>query len=73
MATDECAMDSIASGVAWFDPELGMTIESATNFESKVVPIPPATPSESPAVAAMQSATIQIKGVLNVKLVSMAE
>jgi hypothetical protein len=65
-------MDIVASGVAWFDPELRMTIANTANVDIKTTAAAPTKSVENPeAPAAPQSATVQTKGVVTVKLMSM--
>ncbi len=64
-------LDSDCSGVSWFDPELGITIDMTMNQDMKMVMNVPANPRGNPGAAGrMQSITNQMNQVMNVKLVS---
>jgi hypothetical protein len=57
------------SGVTWFDPELGITIDTTMNQDMKMDIKVPQNP-RAKAGGAMQDLTSQVNQVLNIKLVS---
>jgi hypothetical protein len=67
-------LDGNTSGAAWFDPELGITIDTKMNQDLKMVvrvPIPQrAKAGAKPAAPQMQSITNQMSQVMTIKLES---
>jgi Family of unknown function (DUF6263) len=59
--------DGNSSGVSWFDPELGITIDTTMNQEMKMVMNMPANPN---AGGQMQTMTNQMNQVIAIKLLS---
>ena len=63
--------DGKSSGVAWFDPELGMRIDSAMNLDMNLVITMPENPLGRPdAAATRQTIASRMNQTVNVKLVS---
>jgi hypothetical protein len=63
--------DGNSSGVSWFDPELGITIDTIMNQDMKMVITMPVNPRGNPGAAGrMQSMTNQMNQVMTIKLVS---
>jgi hypothetical protein len=63
--------DGNSSGVSWFDPELGITIDTTMNQDMKMVMNIPMNPRGNPGAAGqMQTITNQMNQVITVKLVS---
>ena len=59
------------SGVSWFDPELGITIDTTMNENMNLVMTVPANPRGNRGAAGqMQNITNQMNQVMNIKLVS---
>ena len=59
------------TGVSWFDPELGITIDTTLNEDIKMVMNIPTNPrGKAGAAGQMQTITNQMKQVLTIKLVS---
>ncbi len=64
-------MDGDTAGVSWFDPELGITIDTTMNQNVNMVMNMPMNPRGSPgARGRTQSITNQMNQVMNIKLVS---
>ncbi len=64
-------LDGNASGVSWFDPELGITIDTIMNEDIKMVINMPMNPrGRTVAASPMQTITNQMSQVINIKLVS---
>jgi hypothetical protein len=60
-----------SSGVSWFDPELGITIDTTMNQDMKMVMNMPMNPRGNPGAAGrMQTITNQMNQVMTIKLVS---
>jgi len=63
--------DGTCSGISWFDPELGITIDTTLNQDFKMVMLIPQNQKPKPGVPAkMQSLTNQMNQVMTIKLVS---
>jgi hypothetical protein len=63
--------DGNSSGVSWFDPELGITIDTTMNQDMHMVMNVPMNPRGNPGAAGkMQSITNQMNQVVTVKLLS---
>ncbi len=63
--------DGTASGTSWFDPELGITIDTGLNQNFKMVMQVPQNPRAKPGTAVkMQSITNQMNQAMTIKLVS---
>jgi hypothetical protein len=63
--------DGNSSGVSWFDPELGITIDTTMNQDMKMVITMPVNPRGNQGAAGrMQSITNQLNQVMTIKLVS---
>ena len=63
--------DGNTSGVSWFDPELGITIDTTMNQDMKMVMNIPMNPRGNPGAAGrMQTITGQMNQVMTIKLVS---
>ncbi len=63
--------DGNSSGVSWFDPELGITIDTIMNQDMKMVmKIPMNSRGNAGAAGRMQTITNQMNQVVNIKLVS---
>jgi len=63
--------DGDFSGVSWFDPELGITIETIMNQDiNMVMNLPTNSRRNQGAAPQMQSITNQMKQVMTIKLVS---
>jgi hypothetical protein len=63
--------DGTCSGISWFDPELGITIDTTMNQDFKMVMLIPQNQKPKPGVPAkMQSLTNQMNQVMTIKLVS---
>jgi hypothetical protein len=64
--------DGKASGVSWFDPELGASIETTVNQDLKMnmTMTMPSTPRENAAAGKTQTFTTLMKEVVNIKLES---
>ena len=56
--TSVSSFEGTISGVAWFDPELGMVIETAANSDMKMVINRPINPSENPGASGPTQSTI---------------
>jgi serine/threonine protein kinase len=56
--TSVSSLEGTISGVAWFDPELGMIIEIAGNTDMKMVINRPINPSENPGASGPTQSTI---------------
>jgi serine/threonine protein kinase len=56
--TSVSSLEGTISGVAWFDPELGMIIETAGNTDMKMVINRPINPSENPGASGPTQSTI---------------
>lgn len=64
-------LDGSSSGVSWFDPELGITIDNTMNQDIKMVMKVPVNPrGNTGAGGRMQSITNQMNQVMKIKLVS---
>lgn len=64
-------LDGNSSGVSWFDPELGKTIDTSMNQDMKMVIRMPMPQRGKPGAAArVQSITNQMNQVITIKLVS---
>jgi hypothetical protein len=64
-------LEGNSSGVSWFDPELGITIDTTMNQDIKMVMNMPMNPRGNPGAAGrMQTITNQMNQVINIKLVS---
>ncbi len=64
-------LDGNATGVSWFDPELGITIDTIMNEDIKMVINMPMNPrGRTVAASRMQTITNQMSQVINIKLVS---
>ncbi len=64
-------LDGSTSGVSWFDPELGITIDTTMNQDMKMVITMPMNPRGKPGVTGkMQSITNQMNQVITIKLAS---
>jgi hypothetical protein len=65
------SLDGTSSGVSWFDPELGLTIDTLMNQDIKMVMNMPMNPGRNPGDSGpMQSITNQMNQVMTSKLVS---
>lgn len=63
--------DGNSSGVSWFDPELGITIDTTMNQDMNMVITVPMNPRGNPdATARMQNITSHMNQIINIKLVS---
>jgi hypothetical protein len=63
--------DGDFTGISWFDPELGITIDTTLNEDMKMVMNIPTNPrGKAGAAGQMQTITNQMKQVLAIKLVS---
>jgi len=63
--------DGNFSGVSWFDPELGITIDTTMNQDMNMVITVPMSPRGNQGAAGqMQSITNQMNQIMNIKLVS---
>ena len=62
--------DGSTSGVSWFDPELGITIDTTMNQDMKMVIQLPQNPKAKPGAPRMPSMTNQMNQVMTIKLVS---
>jgi hypothetical protein len=56
--------------VSWFDPELGITIDTTMNQDMKMVIQLPQNPKAKPGAPRMPSMTNQMNQVMTIKLVS---
>jgi tRNA A-37 threonylcarbamoyl transferase component Bud32 len=56
--TSVSSLEGTSSGVAWFDPELGMVIETAANTDMKMVINRPINPSGNPGASGPPPGTI---------------
>jgi Family of unknown function (DUF6263) len=64
-------LDGNSSGVSWFDPELGITIDTKMNQDMKMVITMSANPRGNPGAGGrMQTITNQMNQVMTIKLVS---
>ena len=64
-------LDGSSSGVSWFDPELGITIDNTMDQDIKMVMNVPVNPrGKAGAGGRMQSITNQMNQVMKIKLVS---
>jgi hypothetical protein len=64
-------MNGDSSGVSWFDPELGITIDTVMNQDIKMVMNMPVNPRGKPGAAnRMQTMTNEMTQIMNIKLVS---
>jgi hypothetical protein len=67
-------LDGNTTGISWFDPELGITIDTQMNQDMKMViqfPMPQrAKPGAKTPAPKMQSITNQMNQVMNIKLES---
>ncbi|MDD5141251.1 MAG: DUF6263 family protein [Verrucomicrobiales bacterium] len=64
-------LDGNTSGVSWFDPEIGKTIDTRMNQDMKMVIKMPMNPRAKPdAAGQMQSMTNQMNQAITIKLVS---
>jgi len=64
-------LDGNSSGVSWFDPELGITIDTTMNQDMKMVINVPINPRGKPGAAGrMQTITNQMNQVMTIKLAS---
>jgi hypothetical protein len=61
--------DGTTSGVSWFDPELGITIDTTMNQDLKMAIQVPQNPRAKNG-GAMQNLTSQMNQAVNIKLVS---
>jgi hypothetical protein len=63
--------DGKSSGVAWFDPELGIRIDSVMNLDMNLaITLPMNSPGSPAGAAGRQSITDQMNQTVNVKLIS---
>ncbi len=62
--------DGNAFGAAWFDPELGITIDTKMNQDMKMTIQLPRNPQAKPDAAQPQNITSQMNQVMTIKLVS---
>jgi len=64
-------LDGNTSGISWFDPEIGKTIDTSMNQDMKmVIKMPMPARGKSGAAGQMQSITNQMNQVIEIKLVS---
>lgn len=64
-------LDGSTSGVSWFDPELGKTIDTSMNQDMKmVIKMPMPSRGKPGAAAQVQAMTNQMNQVITIKLVS---
>jgi hypothetical protein len=65
------SLDGTSSGVSWFDPELGLTVDTIMNQDIKMVMNMPMNQGQNPGASGpMQSITNQMNQVMTSKLVS---
>ena len=63
--------DGDFTGISWFDPELGITIDTTMNEDMKMVMnMPLNLRGKAGAASQMQTITNQMNQILNIKLVS---
>jgi len=63
--------DGSVSGVSWFDPDLGIVIDTTMEQDmDMVIKVPMAKRGNADAAAQMQSITNQMTQTINLKLVS---
>lgn len=60
--------DGNVSGVSWFDPELGMVIDTTANQDMKMIMTMPANPRGNAAAGQTQTITSLMKQVITIKL-----
>jgi len=64
-------LDGNSSGISWFDPELGITIDTTMNQDiTMVMNMPVNARAKAGAASRMQTITNQMSQVMNIKLVS---